>query len=131
VLCEKYAELGNMTKGQNIQVMNNDDGLGSTDFGMSYLSCFPCSQTEFLIQGNVSQVVPGMHSMFAIDCPAGTGCHQHGFQSATGTEESYQRALKTGSLLAQTGLELIIDDNLFKAVKKEWEETIRARSDEV
>jgi hypothetical protein len=69
--------------------------------------------------------------MFAIDCPAGTGCHQHSFQSATGTEESYQRALKTGSLLARTGLDLIVDEKFYKAVRKEWEESMKARDEEV
>lgn len=72
-----------------------------------------------------------MHSMFAIDCPEGTGCHQHGFQSATGTEEAYRRALKTGSLLARTGLELIVDDNLFKAVREEWEQKMKARGEKI
>jgi hypothetical protein len=69
--------------------------------------------------------------MFAIDCPAGMGCHQHGFQSATGTEESYRRALKTGSLLARTGLDLIVDDILFNSVKKEWEESMKACVEEI
>ncbi len=81
-------------------------------------------------EGNVSRTVPGLHSMFAIDCPAGMGCHQHGFQSATGTDESYLRALKTGSLLARTGLELIMDDNFFNAVKIEWEENMKERNEE-
>jgi hypothetical protein len=72
-----------------------------------------------------------MHSMFAIDCPEGTGCHQHGFQSATGTEQSYQRALKTGSLLARTGLDLIVDDMLFIAVRKEWEQSMKARGENI
>ena len=71
-----------------------------------------------------------MHSMFAIECPPGTGCHQHGFQSATGTEESYRRALKTGSLLARIGLELIVDEKLFRAVRKEWEQSMKERRKE-
>ncbi|CZR53398.1 related to metal-dependent amidase/aminoacylase/carboxypeptidase [Phialocephala subalpina] len=112
-LCERYAELGNAMVGQKIKVMDNREGLGSTDFG------------------NVSHALPGMHSMFAIDCPTGTGCHQHGFQSATGTEESYRRALKTGSLLARTGMDLIVDERLFETVRKEWEQNMKARGKEI
>lgn len=110
-LCERYAELGNEIKGQKIKILNDGEGLGSTDFG------------------NISRAVPGLHSMFAIDCPAGTGCHQHGFQEASGTEEAYQRALKTGSLLARLGLDLLVDDKLFGSVKREWEESMRVRGD--
>lgn len=62
-----------------------------------------------------------MHSMFSIDAPAGCGCHQRTFTAATGTEESYERALKTGALLAYTGLDLITDDKFFNAVRSEWE----------
>ena len=64
-----------------------------------------------------------MHSMFAIDTPPGCSCHHHSFTEATGTEEAFQRALETGSLLARTGLDLITDDKLYTAVRKEWEDS--------
>jgi hypothetical protein len=79
------------------------------------------------VQGNVSHVVPGLHSMFAVDAPAGCGPHQNSFTTATGTDEAFQKALFAGGLLASTGLDLIEDDRFYSAVRTEWEHSIRLR----
>jgi hypothetical protein len=73
--------------------------------------------------------VPGLHSFFTIDCPKGTGCHQHGFAAAAGEVDAFERALKTGSLLAMTGLDVLIDDQLYRQVRQEWEESMTARGE--
>jgi hypothetical protein len=73
--------------------------------------------------------VPGLHSFFAIGCPKGTGCHQHGFAAAAGEVDAFKRALKTGSLLALTGLDVLIDDQLYRQVRQEWEESMTARGE--
>jgi len=81
------------------------------------------------LTGNVSYALPGLHSFFAIECAAGTGCHQHGFAAAAGTDDAFIRAMKTGALLAVTGLDLITDDKLYKNVRQEWEESTARRSE--
>ncbi|RDW63253.1 hypothetical protein BP6252_10798 [Coleophoma cylindrospora] len=106
-LCERYAEIGNAIESQKIEVFCDKDGTGSTDFG------------------NVSHVVPGLHSMFAVDAPASCGCHQLAFTAATGTEDAFQKALFAGELLARLGLDLIEDNEFYHAVKTEWEDSTR------
>lgn len=39
--------------------------------------------------------------------------------------------MKVGSLLALTGLDLIVDDGFFKEVRREWVESMRARGEKV
>jgi len=78
--------------------------------------------------GNVSYAVPGLHSFFTIETTPGTGVHQHPFAAAAGTDDAFTRATKIGSLLALTGLDLIVNDKFYNSVRKEWEDSIAARS---
>jgi hypothetical protein len=101
---------------------------------LQILVCHPHHYIRYLnsnsTEGNVSHTVPGLHSMFAIETPADCGCHQHSFTTATGTDESYKRAMTTGALLARTGLDLLIDDEFYTTVRQEWEDDKRARGEE-
>ena len=73
--------------------------------------------------------MPGLHSFFTINCPKGTGCHQHGFAAAAGEVDAFERALKTGTLLALTGLDLLTNDQLYRQLRLEWEDSMTARGE--
>ncbi|KAF4123596.1 Metal-dependent amidase/aminoacylase/carboxypeptidase [Geosmithia morbida] len=74
--------------------------------------------------GNVSYVVPTLHTMFSIGAPDGVFPHEPRFQAAAGTDKAHNEAVIVGASLALVGWDMLTDDNLFNIVKKEWDEDI-------
>ncbi|KAE8445978.1 hypothetical protein EG329_012617 [Mollisiaceae sp. DMI_Dod_QoI] len=71
-------------------------------------------------QGNISYAMPSVSLSFKIDSVEGP--HNPGFAEAARTREAHVAALRAGKALAVTGLEVLSDAELLKAVKEEFEE---------
>ncbi|GES84832.1 putative amidohydrolase [Rhizophagus clarus] len=72
-------------------------------------------------QGNVTYVVPGIHPIFDIKPPKGSGTHTPGFAEASKTEVAHEAALTASKGLALTGLDFLIDDEFAKRVKDSFD----------
>ncbi|GBB85098.1 hypothetical protein RclHR1_11680003 [Rhizophagus clarus] len=68
-------------------------------------------------QGNVTYVVPGIHSLFDIKPPQGNGLHTSGFANAAKTEVAHEATLTASKGIALTGIDFLIDDEFAKQVK--------------
>lgn len=73
--------------------------------------------------GNVTYVCPGMQPIFRID--AAGPPHTADFQKAAGTDFAHEQALKAGKANALVGLEVLVDDGFYEAVRAEWEDSMR------
>lgn len=76
-------------------------------------------------QGNVSYAMPSLSLGFKIESVEGP--HNPGFAEAARTRQAHVAALRAGKALAVTGLEVLSDENLLKATKKEFEEMLKAQ----
>ncbi|KAK7545136.1 amidohydrolase amhX [Phyllosticta citribraziliensis] len=74
--------------------------------------------------GNVTYICPGIQPMFKID--AANLPHTTEFQQAAGTQYAHDKALQAGKANALVGLDVLLDDAFYAAVKAEWEETMKA-----
>ena len=68
-------------------------------------------------QGNVSYVVPSIHSLFDIQPPKGSANHTPGFTDAAKTEIAHEATLTASKGIALTGIDFLIDDEFAKQVK--------------
>ncbi|KAL3484947.1 hypothetical protein BJX62DRAFT_243459 [Aspergillus germanicus] len=109
-LCRRYAEIANSVEGQQVQAFSTEVQTGSTDFG------------------NISYECPGLHLFFVLGCSPNVFAHHQDFTEASGTEDAFYRALKTGTLMALTVWDLLTDDALFEQVAAEWKATVEAHS---
>jgi hypothetical protein len=75
--------------------------------------------------GNVSYLMPTLHTMFGIPAPEGSFPHHPSFAAAAGTDDAHGEAVVVGKSLAMIGWEMVTDDVLFKQAKQQWEECIR------
>ncbi|CRG86948.1 hypothetical protein PISL3812_03961 [Talaromyces islandicus] len=75
--------------------------------------------------GNVSYVVPTLHSMFTIRAPDGSFPHHPSFAAAAGTDTAHEEALLVGKALALTGLDMITDPKLLQQAREQWKQEIR------
>lgn len=75
--------------------------------------------------GNVSYVVPTIHTMFAIPAPDGSFPHHSSFTEAAGEDEAHDEAIIVGKSLALIGWEMLTDEGKFSAARKDWEESIQ------
>lgn len=75
--------------------------------------------------GNVSYVVPTLHTMFGIPAQDGSYPHHPTFASAAGTDEAHKEAIIVGKSLAMIGWDMIHDDGLFEKAKSQWEGVIK------
>ena len=75
--------------------------------------------------GNVSYIVPTLHTMFAIPAPDGSFPHHPSFAAAAGEDGAHGEAVVVGKSLALIGWEMLTDENMFAAAKKNWEESIQ------
>ncbi|KAJ5709243.1 hypothetical protein N7493_010577 [Penicillium malachiteum] len=73
-------------------------------------------------QGNVTHEIPGIHPLFLIPTPEGSGPHTPGFAAAAGTYGSFLCALDVGKGLAVAGYQLLADPDLRQ---KAWDEHLR------
>ncbi|GES62071.1 amidohydrolase [Aspergillus terreus] len=75
--------------------------------------------------GNVSYILPTLHTMFGIPADDGSFPHHPSFASAAGTDDAHEEAVIVGKSLALIGWEMITDDQLFEQAKKQWQEAIQ------
>lgn len=73
-------------------------------------------------EGNVSYAMPSLSLGFRIESEEGP--HNPGFAKAARTREAHVAALRAGKALAVTGLEILADEELLKAAKKEFDEML-------
>ncbi|KAI8140350.1 hypothetical protein BJV82DRAFT_623586 [Fennellomyces sp. T-0311] len=81
-------------------------GGGSTDFG------------------NISYEVPSLHPMFGIHTTAAN--HTIDFVAAARTVQAHKDTILSAKGLTVTASQVLLDDNLFQAVKKDFEHTVKA-----
>jgi amidohydrolase len=86
--------------GRKIRLADPNEGFGSTDFG------------------NVSQLVPGMHSQVGI--AQNTPVHSPEFAAAAVTEQGFKGMLQASQGLAMTAAELFFSPELLKKAKNEF-----------
>lgn len=75
-------------------------------------------------QGNVSYVVPTLHTMFGIPTPEGSFPHHPSFAAAAGTDDAHHEAIVTGKSLALVGWDMLTNDRLYKDAKAQWEHEV-------
>lgn len=73
--------------------------------------------------GNVSQVCPAIHPYFGICGDESVVAHTEEFRDATITSKAYENMLVTVNALAKTGVDVIMDKQLLKEIKKEFKNT--------
>ena len=89
--------------GRTADEVTDQVGAGSTDMG------------------DVSQAVPAIHPYLAI-CDVGESlCHEHRFAECAGSERGFATALDGARALAKTALELLVDAELRRAVRAEFD----------
>jgi metal-dependent amidase/aminoacylase/carboxypeptidase family protein len=101
-LCEVYTKAGK-ENGHNVLKSTPKILTGSTD------------------QGNVSQILPSLHSVFTIHGEKGANPHTALFYQAAGTDDAHNRAIVVGKTLARVGYEILTNDEAYKNVRAEWE----------
>lgn len=70
--------------------------------------------------GNVSQVVPSIHSYYEITDGVPTAGHTVEFREATRTEFGYKAMMRTVEILARTGFDVITKPELLAEIKEEF-----------
>jgi amidohydrolase len=70
--------------------------------------------------GNVSLVLPAIHPYLQI-VDRGTPAHSHAMAAAAGSPEVQERMLHMAEALAATGADLFADEQLWKAVREEFD----------
>ncbi|PWY95427.1 amidohydrolase [Aspergillus sclerotioniger CBS 115572] len=74
--------------------------------------------------GNVSYLVPTLHTMFGITSEEGSFPHHPTFAAAAGTDYAHEEAVIVGKSLALIGWEMVTSDELFGVAQKQWRECI-------
>ncbi|KAJ6086827.1 amidohydrolase [Penicillium canescens] len=77
--------------------------------------------------GNVTYACPGFHGGFAIPADPGAFNHTPGFTSAAGTSKAYDLTIKTAKGMAITGWKILVDDDIARRVRKDFEEDKKSR----
>jgi metal-dependent amidase/aminoacylase/carboxypeptidase family protein len=78
-------------------------------------------------QGNVSQIVPALHSLIGIPVLDGAKCHTRQFTAAAGTDQAHQRMITAGKAMAMTGWRLLVDDEFLRNGRLAFAETMDRR----
>lgn len=73
--------------------------------------------------GNVSKVVPAIHPYIGIECPNVAG-HTKEFADNTVTEKGHEALIKGAAAMALTGYDVIVNKELLKQIKEEFERGI-------
>jgi hypothetical protein len=74
--------------------------------------------------GNCTYVAPGIQALFAIDVL--DELHTLRFMEAAGLEYAHTEALRTGKANAFLGVDVLVDDEFYREVREEWEESMKA-----
>ncbi|KAL5356744.1 hypothetical protein BJX96DRAFT_187442 [Aspergillus floccosus] len=77
-----------------------------------------CASTDM---GNVTYETPSIHPIFALDSPNGS-IHTKAFEQVAATKDSHDRAIKCGRAMARTGIEVLLDEDFARQVRKEFED---------
>lgn len=75
-------------------------------------------------QGNVSWIVPSLHSFFNID--AGKEPHTVEFCESAGKKSSHMACLKSAKCLALTGLRVLYDDEFYTNINSSWKADVES-----
>ncbi|KAF9892119.1 hypothetical protein FE257_002525 [Aspergillus nanangensis] len=75
--------------------------------------------------GNVSYILPTLHTMFAIPAPDGCFPHHPSFAAAAGTDDAHDEAVIVGKSLGLIGWEMVTDNGLFEQAKTQWQECLQ------
>lgn len=68
-------------------------------------------------QGNVTYIIPGIHALYDIKPPIGSGNHTIGFTDICKTDLAHDATLIASKGIALTALDFLIDDEFVKQVK--------------
>lgn len=79
-------------------------------------------------QGNVSHIMPSIHANFCLPDAGESNIHQPAFAETASRDSSYEMALKVGKSLAQTGYDLLVDDDFYNQAYKDWQQDLKARA---
>ena len=90
----------------------NGEELGMNFFEMKDLT------TGSSDMGNVSQVVPSIHTNFGVGAPVIT--HSKEFTAVAATDAAHAAMLRTAQALAMTAIDLALDPELLERAKKEF-----------
>ncbi|WP_163971760.1 M20 family metallopeptidase [Oceanobacillus halotolerans] len=78
--------------------------------------------TGSIDMGNVSQVVPAIHPYIGLNQP-GLIAHTTEFADKTITEDGHQTLVNGALALAKTGLDILVDTDLFNSIQKEFKQS--------
>ncbi|KAL4862799.1 hypothetical protein BDV12DRAFT_190149 [Aspergillus spectabilis] len=93
-------------------------------YGRNVLKCHEKVLTGSSDIGNVSYVMPTLHTMFAISAQNGSFPHHPSFASAAGTDDAHVEALVVGKALALVGWDMATNDLLFEQAKNQWQKCL-------
>jgi amidohydrolase len=88
-----------------VEMLPPDEDLGSLDMG------------------NVSHVVPSIHSYYSITNNKPVNGHTKEFRDATKTDAAYTAMIQTVEILARTGYDVVTKPELLKAIKEEFQKS--------
>lgn len=75
--------------------------------------------------GNVSYILPTLHTTFGTPAEDGSYPHHPSFASAAGTDDAHEEAIIVGKSLALIGWNMVTNGNLFERAMKQWQEAVR------
>ncbi|KAL2872412.1 M20 family metallopeptidase [Aspergillus lucknowensis] len=75
--------------------------------------------------GNVSYVLPTLHTMFGLPGAEETFPHHPSFAAVAGTDGAHDEAVIVGKALALIGWDMVTDDVLFQRAREQWEVAIK------
>jgi metal-dependent amidase/aminoacylase/carboxypeptidase family protein len=71
--------------------------------------------------GNVTHVVPGIHSGFGIQTGPNVSLHSREFAAAAGTDDSHEVAMKSGKGMAMLAIRVLVDDAIAESARAEFD----------
>ncbi|PYH85663.1 amidohydrolase [Aspergillus uvarum CBS 121591] len=74
--------------------------------------------------GNVSYLVPTLHTMFGITDEPGSFPHHPSFAAAAGTDTAHEEAVIVGKSLALIAWDMLTDDELFAVAQQQWRQAV-------
>lgn len=130
-------EAGAVATGASVKLTSHgaryEDHNPSRVLGRSYREHFnggfggqiPSEEVELMVanlggatdQGNVSHVVPSLHSVFAI--PSETGPHNPKFANAAKTENGHKNALRAAKAMALVAIDILTRESVLKELREE------------
>ena len=72
--------------------------------------------------GNVSHIIPSFHGAFVIPAGKDVSAHNPAFAACAGTDEGHEAALNCAKGMAMLALRVLIDENVAKQAKEDFEQ---------